>query len=322
MTSLKNTTALLLCHNIEEKYNVGNFHFYFTLANCFGKHYFYGPGYERYNERMNPGDLIRGVDPQVIFFMLPGRDLERGTHLAKFNYSGFSNILKVMYDTDSQRCIEAKCRFVNDNGIDYLLLGNNYRYIGEHEKLIRTPCRVIWQPFGVDTGFFADRMAIRSGDVLFVGNTKRHDHYPNRVHMVGMMSRVFGERFHFGRGINLIAYVELLNKYKIFVSAGDVSCAFLMKNLEAMACGCLLISQHNDCFEKLGFVHGKHLLLWRTFEEVVNLTKHYLENNKARTRIAREGRRLVADKHTWNNRVDQLLRKLGWSDGDERSIGS
>ena len=321
MTSLKNTTALLLCHNIEEKYNVGNFHFYFTLANRFGRHHFYGPGHELYNESTPLKDLIRSIGPQVIFFMLPGRDLERGTHLARFDYSPFRNILKVMYDTDSQRCIEAKCRFVDDNGIDYLILGNNYRYIGEHEKLIKTPCRVMWQPFGVDTGFFADRMAIRPGDVLFVGNTKRHDHYPDRVHMVGVMSRVFGDGFHLGRGVNLIAYMDLLNRYKIFVSAGDVSGGFLMKNLEAMACGCLLITQHNACFERLGFVHGKHLLLWETFRELVDLTRHYLGDYDARTRIAREGRRLVADRHTWNDRVDRLLEKLGWGN-DEKGVSS
>jgi len=309
---LKNAAALFLCHNIEEKYNVGNFHFYFTLANRFGKQFFYGPGHEKYNESHNLKDVIDGLNPHVIFFMLPARDLEKRTHLAKFDYSVFREPLKVVYDTDSQRCIAAKCRFVDDNDVDYLLLGNNYKYIEEHEELIRRPCKVMWQPFGVDTGFFADRMATRDGDVLFVGNTKRHDHYPDRSHMVGVMSRVFGERFHFGRGINMIAYADLLNKYKVFVSAGDVSGAFLMKNLEAMACGCLLISQHSPCFEKLGFVHGEHLLLWDSFRDLVDLTKHYLGDHEARKKIARKGREFVASNHTWNDRVDALLRELGW----------
>lgn len=309
---MKNAAALFLCHNVEEKYNVGNFHFYFTLASRFGRSHFYGPGHENYNESHNLRDVVEGLDPHVIFFMMPARDMEKGSHLTRFDYSVFKGPLKVVYDTDSQRCVEAKCKFVNGNNIDYLLLGNNYRFIGEHERLINAPCKVMWQPFGVDTGFFADRMALRSGDILFVGNTKRYDHYPDRVHMVGVMSRVFGERFHFGRGITLIAYADLLNKHKMFVSAGDVSGGFFMKNLEAMACGCLLIAQSNPCFAKLGFVHGRHMLLWDSFRELVDLTRQYLDDHEARARIAREGREFVMSNHTWDDRVDKLLRELGW----------
>lgn len=110
----------------------------------------------------------------------------------------------------------------------------------------------------------------------------------------------------------MIAYADLLNRHKVFVSAGDVSGGFFMKNLEAMACGCLLIAQYSPCFEKLGFVHGKHLLLWNSFSDLVDLTRRYLDDHEARARIAREGRKLVASKHTWDSRVDALLKELGW----------
>lgn len=308
MIASENITALFLSYNLEVKYNVGNFHFRFTLANRFKRSFFYGPGHDGwYTGRMNLKALIVSLKPQVIFFMLPGRDFERGTFLTKFDYS-FANCLKVLYDTDSQQHVWPRCKFINRNRVDYLLLGNNFKYIDDHRKLIDVSCKVVWQPFGVDSGFFADRRVARRKDVLFLGSV-RPNHYPDRLHLVGTMRRVFGKRFfsQAGTSINLLQYADLLNKHKVFVSAGDVSGGFFMKNLEAMSCGCLLISQYSPCFEKLGFIHGKHLLLWRTFKELVDLTKHYLENQEERKKIASEGREFITHNHTWDHRVNKLL---------------
>lgn len=303
---------MFLTRRDELKYSVGNHHFKSALGQRFRRRTFFGPGYDCYNESTDLKDVIKSVDPDVIFFILPGRDLDGGTYLTDFDYGRFEEPLKILYDTDAQRCVGSRCEFVNRNRVDHLLLGNNYRYNRDHEDLIRVPCRVVWQPFGVDTGFFSDHRRSRPKDILFLGNT-RWSVYPAREHMANTMRRKFRKRFFSSPGhrINLLDYVALLNRYKMFVNAMDISNAFLMKNLEAMSCGCLLVSQRNPCFGRLGFVHGTHLLLWETFRELVDLAEYYLEHDEERRRIASEGREFVIRNHTWDHRIDDLLDEVG-----------
>lgn len=311
MRTYDNVKALFLTRRDELKYSVGNFHFKSALGRRFRRRTFFGPGYDCYRENINLKDVIGSIDPDVIFFILPGRDLDGGMNLTDFDYGQFGRPLKILYDTDAQRCIGSRCEFVNRNKVDYLLLGNNYRYNRDHESLMRVPCKVMWQPFGVDIGFFADHRRSRPKDILFLGNTK-WSIYPAREHMVGTMERKFGKRFFSSPGhrINLLDYVSLLNMYKVFVNAMDISNAFLMKNIEAMSCGCLLISQYNPCFGKLGFVHGRHLLLWKTFRELVGFVEYYLEHDRERREIASRGWEFVMHNHTWDHRIDGLLDKI------------
>ena len=301
--------ALFFSNERGEKYNVGNLHFENTLASRFKTYHTYGLGHEHYNELIDLKDIMKFLfKPDVIFFMLPGSCFEKENYLTKFDYSVLK-IPKILYDTDPQRHIKSRCDFINRNQIDYLFLGNSYKFNKEHESLIDVPCKVVWLPFGVDMSFFTDCLGRRMEDVLFLGNT-RLDYYPDRSHMIGTMRRVFGEKFfHCGDNdkVKLISYVSLLNNYKVFAAAGDLTGGFFMKNLEAMACGCLLISQYTPCFDRLGFVSGKHLLLWKTFRELVDLTEYYLENDAARKEIAFEGRDFVLNNHTWDHRVDTLL---------------
>lgn len=280
------------------------------MASRFNEAYYYGPGYVGYKEPVDIGPIIEGINPDVLFIMLPGRDFERGKGLVRAKYGRYG-CKKVLYDTDSQINIWSRCRFINKNEIDHLLLGNNFKFIEDHERLIGVPCKIWWQPFGVDARFFADRMVSRSKHLMFLGNV-RWRNYPDRTIMVNTMGRVFGRNFFFRPTNNIthIEYAELLNRIKIFVSAGDVDKGFFMKYLEAMASGCLLISQWSPCFERLGFVSGEHLLLYDSFEEMVDLVRHYLDHDEERKEMAFQGNRFVVENHTWRHRVDELVERI------------
>jgi len=304
-----NATITFLTYNQEEKYNVGNHQFKAELASRFRNTIFYGPGYPGYQEIGNMADYI--TNPGMLLFMVPAKDLTKRSFLVRSNYSKIKKVVKVMYDTDSQRHIWERCKFINKNDINYLLLGNNFKYVEEHQRLIKNECKVWWQPFGVDAGFFSNRRISRMQDILFLGST-RWKHYPDRVQMVNTMKRVFGKKFFHKSKLDIYGadYVDLLNRFKIFVSAGDVDKGFFMKYLEVMACGCLLISQSSPCFSKLGFEEGKHLIFYDTFQELVDKAKYYLEHEEERKEIAMEGRKFVVENHTWKHRVDTLLEEL------------
>jgi len=289
------------------------------IASRFNEVLFYGPDYPGYKKTDDIKSFVEGVDPDVLFIMLPGRDFERGSHFTRTLYKEI-RATKILYDTDSQSHILLRCSFVNKNNFDYVLLGNNFKFVSDHEKLIKVPCKVLWQPFGVNPGFFADRRTGRPKDLTFLGNI-RWRNYPDRVILVNTMRRIFGSKFFFSAAnkIHHVKYMELLNKIKIFVSAGDIDKGFFMKYLEAMSSGCLLISQWSPCFEKLGFVSGEHLLLYNTFQEMVEWSEYYLENPKEREEIAFRGSRFVVDNHSWKHRVDDLIKILEGEKDEEKN---
>ena len=160
-------------------------------------------------------------------------------------------------------------------------------------------------------GFFANRMISRPRPLMFLGSL-RWRNYPDRVIMVNTMRRMFKEKFFFKltNKINHVEYMQLLNKARIFVSAGDIDKGFFMKYLEAMASGCLLINQWSPCFEKLGFVSGEHLLLYDSFKEMVELVRYYVDHDEEREEMALRGNRFVAERHTWRHRVDELMERI------------
>lgn len=312
MNNLKTKTALFLTPYYSGRYNIGNHHFKLAIAKRFGQAYFYGPGYKGYKEKIELDILLDKYKPDVLFLMFPTRHIERSDGLALLNYRKFGG-LKVMYDTDSQSTIWPRCKFINKQRIDYLFLGNNYEFVNDHKENLQVECEVRWIPFGVNPGYFKNHGRKRVRDAMFLGCTNEL-HYPDRLHMIAVMKRTFGIRFFFNPSNECHGrkYVDMLNHHKIFASAGDVSKGFFMKNLEAIACGCLLIAQHTPCFEKLGFVNGEHLIVYKYFRELINKTEYYLKNSGDREAIAKKGFQFVVENHTWKHRVDDMLGAIQW----------
>ena len=300
--------ALFICHNYENRYNIGNQHFRMALAKRFDNAVFYGPGYQTFKQPVD--EVLESVKPDVIFFMFPTRDFERQEQYTLHDYAS-NKATKVLYDTDAQSSIYDRCEFANRNKVDHLFLGNNYQFLDDHREMLNNSDSVHWLPFGVDTSYFRDFNRRRKKDVMFLGCTNE-THYLNRVLMVAVMRRAFKDRFFFEptNEINRHKYVETLNEYKIFTSAGDRYQGFFMKYLEVMACGCLLISQYSPCFRLLGFEHGRHLIQYNTYNELTERVDHYLRHNAERARIAEIGRNFVLRKHTWKHRVDEMMEIL------------
>ena len=300
---------------------MGNHHFRLELASRFDNSVFYGPGYRSF-EKFGAKDIVSVLKPDVIFFMFPTRDYEREEEYLMVDYGSYDG-LKVLYDTDSQSSIYSRCKFCNENGVDHVFLANNYKFLDDHREMMAgKDTKVHWLPFGVDTDFFTDLGKERDREVLFLGCTNEL-HYLNRIYMVAVMKRAFGARFFFNPSneINNQKYIDILNRYKVFASAGDRYQGFFMKYLEVMACGCLLVSQYSPTFEKLGLVDGEHLVLYNSFNELVDKTWHYLGSREERESIAKRGREEVLRKHTWAHRVDEMMEILYEEEKDTEEEG-
>lgn len=75
---------------------------------------------------------------------------------------------------------------------------------------------------------------------------------------------------------------------------------------EAMASGALLITDDAEGLTDL-FEEGAHFVLYRDEEELCSLIERYLHDDAAREQIALEAQQVVLRRHTYEQRMDQLL---------------
>ena len=83
-----------------------------------------------------------------------------------------------------------------------------------------------------------------------------------------------------------------------------------MRVFEVMCCGTMLLTDKIDNAMNILFGDRKHLVLYRNQEELDELVRYYLENEEERERIAQQGQREVLEKHTYQNRMDEMVRTI------------
>jgi hypothetical protein len=83
-----------------------------------------------------------------------------------------------------------------------------------------------------------------------------------------------------------------------------------LRAFEALAAGALLITALPSELTSLGFVPGRHFVAYRHESEILTLVRRFLDDEDSRLRIAQRGKAVVLREHTYDNRVDTLLRHL------------
>jgi glycosyltransferase involved in cell wall biosynthesis len=78
------------------------------------------------------------------------------------------------------------------------------------------------------------------------------------------------------------------------------------KFFEAMACGLPILTTPQG-IEGIEATSGKNVVIAKNYQELIEKTINMLSDQKARTKIGQEGKRLVANKYSWKVSADQLL---------------
>lgn len=90
------------------------------------------------------------------------------------------------------------------------------------------------------------------------------------------------------------AYLETLNRIKVFVSADIGMQEYMAKSFEAMGCGCALLAYRQGGEEQyLGFKHLHNVILYSTAEEAVATLAELQKMPGALEKIARNGYELA-----------------------------
>lgn len=158
----------------------------------------------------------------------------------------------------------------------------------------------IWLPHAVEPLAYPKfELASKKYDVCFVG----HVSSDNRVDALDKVFREF-PNFYYGRR----RFEDAARKYAESKIVFNISMKddINMRTFEAMATGSMLITNWIPTIEEL-FEDGKHLVLYRNDEEMIEKIRYYLTHDEERERIAAAGYEEVIAKHTIAHRVDRML---------------
>ncbi|MFN3768689.1 glycosyltransferase [Ectopseudomonas guguanensis] len=151
-------------------------------------------------------------------------------------------------------------------------------------------------PKGYDQALLTCSDRERDIELAFVGSTKSVA-YSGRKALLDEL----------GRHENLLVtktksgeeYCETLNRIRFFVSADVGMGEYMIKNFEAMACGCVLLAYDHGEVENsaLGFVDMENLVLYRTVAQLTEKLAVLRADPERALRIAQAGRRLAEEQY-------------------------
>lgn len=158
----------------------------------------------------------------------------------------------------------------------------------------------IWLPHSVEPLAYPKlNLLSKKYDVCFVG----HVNTQNRVEALDRLFKEF-PNFYYGQALFEQAARKLAESKIVFnISMTD---DINMRTFETMATGSFLLTNWIPTIEEL-FEDGKHLVLYRSLDEMVDKAKYYLAHDEERERIAQAGYEEVMAKHTIQHRVTRIL---------------
>lgn len=107
-------------------------------------------------------------------------------------------------------------------------------------------------------------------------------------------------------------YVQTLNRIRFFVSADIGMGEYMIKNFEAMACGCVLFAydQGQEENKALGLVDMHNIVFYRTLEELRSKLTLLRKDITLADQIAANGQELVEDSYRFDKIGEQIVEAL------------
>ncbi len=153
----------------------------------------------------------------------------------------------------------------------------------------------VFVPKGYDQALLRNEQRERDIELAFVGSL-RSVAYSGRKAMLESIAAV--EDLVITRTKSGEEYRETLSRIRFFVSADVGMGEYMIKNFEAMACGCVLLAfdQGEEENRALGFVDLHNIVLYRDLEELQAKLRQLREQPELAITISRNGQ-LLAEQH-------------------------
>jgi len=153
-------------------------------------------------------------------------------------------------------------------------------------------------PKGYDQALLSYQGRERDIELAFVGSTKSVAYSGRKALLeeLGQLENLLVTKTKSGA-----EYCDTLNRIRFFVSADVGMGEYMIKNFEAMACGCVLLAydQGEEENRALGFVDMENLVLYRTVVELCDKLAQLRADPAWAARIAVSGRMLAESRYSF-----------------------
>ncbi len=111
---------------------------------------------------------------------------------------------------------------------------------------------------------------------------------------------------------NMPEMIPYLQKARVFLHPHNGGSGIQNKLLEAMACGCAVVTTPTG-IQGIKAEHGKNVLVGRNSEELARHTIDLLQNDELALEISKNARKLIVDTHSWEAvyaATDKIIEEL------------
>ncbi|MBA1276622.1 MULTISPECIES: glycosyltransferase [Pseudomonadaceae] len=177
------------------------------------------------------------------------------------------------------------------------------------ERLRQEGFDAVFVPKGYDQTSLRDLRQERDIELAFVGSTKSGA-YSERKALLDELAKV--EDLVVTRTNSGEDYCNTLNRIRFFVSADVGMGEYMIKNFEAMACGCVLLAWDQGEAENkaLGFVDMENLVLYRSVDELRSKLVMLRSDPDLAARIASAGRALAEREYSFSRIGQRIVQSL------------
>ena len=153
-------------------------------------------------------------------------------------------------------------------------------------------------PKGYDQALLKNKHCHRDIELGFLGSTESKTYSQRRELLTSLSEH---ENMVVTRTNSGEEYCDALNSIKIFVGADVGFGEYMIKNFEAMACGCLLLTwdQGEKENQALGFKDMENVVVFSSIEELRKKLSILQSKPEEIKKIASSGQRLVESNYSW-----------------------
>lgn len=201
-------------------------------------------------------------------------------------------------------------RFKKAEKFDYVFF-NQKDAVEEYNKTHDN--KAMWLPHAAEPKAYPNINIIKKYDVGFVGHVQETPNY-NGITRVDALDRLFKEFPNFYYGSRHPGYPEknlfedAAKKFSMSKIVFNISIKddINLRCFETLSTGSFLLTNWIPTLGDL-FEDGKHLVTYKTLDEMVEKTRYFLEHDSEREAIAKAGHDEFISKHTFKHRVEKVL---------------
>ncbi|QXI23316.1 glycosyltransferase [Pseudomonas iranensis] len=177
------------------------------------------------------------------------------------------------------------------------------------ERLRSEGFDAVFVPKGYDQTQLQDLGRERDIELAFVGSTNSVA-YSGRKALLDELGQV--EPLLVTRTKSGAEYLETLNRIRFFVSADVGMGEFMIKNFEAMACGCVLLAYDQGAAENaaLGLQDMHNVVFYQTIAQLQEKLARLREDPQLAQRIADNGRELAVEQFSFARIGQRIVEEL------------